>query len=260
MSKPAHLNSENASRFKLKSVAELYEHRAPYSAEVVETLLDLMAPDCLSVLDAGCGPGKLARELAPHVKRVDAVDFSAEMIQAGKQQNGGDHPHIFWQCSPIETAELQPKYGLIVAGASLHWMDWDVVLPKFGRHLASGGTFAIAGGDAPINVPWADQRRNLIADYSTMKDFQWFDMVAELEKRKLFKVEDIKMCQPVEITQSIDDFLKAEHSRSSLSIEAMTPERAAEFDHKFRAILEPYAKDNIITYPVSTKITWGKPI
>ena len=182
------------------------------------------------------------------------------MIQAGQKLSGGTHPNIFWQCSPIETAELQPTYGLIVAGASLHWMDWNVVLPKFGRHLANGGTFAIVSGDAPIKAPWGDQRKSLIADYSTMKNFQWFDMVAEIEKRKLFKVENIQLCQPIKITQSVDDFLKAEHSRSSLSIEAMGPDRANEFDHKFRAILDPYIKDNTITYPVSTKITWGKPL
>ena len=258
--RPPHLNLENASRFKQTSVAEQYENRAPYSAEVIDTLLGLMAPDCPIVLDAGCGPGKLARDLAPNVERVDAVDFSAEMIRVGKQQNGGDHPHIFWQCSPIETAELQPKYGLIVAGASMHWMDWDVVLPKFGRHLAADGVLAIVNGDAPVQADWSGQRRALIIEYSAMQNFRSFNLVDELVKRKLFELKKIQVCKPVEITQSVDDFLKAEHSRSSLSIEAMTPKRAAEFDEKFRAILKPYSTNNTITYPVSTTITWGKPI
>ncbi len=260
MSKPPHLDPEYANRFKLKSVAEIYEYRAPYSAEVHQTLLSLMAPEYPIVLDAGCGPGKLARELAPKVERVDAVDFSAEMIQAGQKLPGGTHPHIIWQCSPIETAELQPQYGLMVAGASMQWMDWDVVLPRLSPHLAQDGFLALVSGDGPFNAPWAKQRKALIATYSTMRKYQEFDMIKHFESQGLFKLEDIKVCDPIEITQTVEDFLKAEHSRSSLSIEAMTPKLAAEFDDKYRELLEPYTKDGRITYSVTTTIKWGKPL
>ena len=260
MNRPEHLNLENASRFKLKSVAEQYDYRAPYSAEVFDTLLGLMAPDYPLVLDAGCGPGKLVRGLAPHVERVDAVDFSAEMIRVGQTLPGGGRPNIVWQHSAIETADLLPQYGLIMAGASLHWMDWEVVLPKFGRHLAPDGYFAVVNGDGPFQVAWADERRELIREYSTMQNFRPYNMMAMLEEQKRFKVVAVKTCSPVEMTQSVEDFLKAEHSRSSLSIEGMTPERAAEFDQKFREILKPYTQNGMITYPVSTKISWGKPL
>ena len=41
------------------------------------------------VLDAGCGPGDLARPLAPLVGRVDAVDLSPRMIAEGRSREGG---------------------------------------------------------------------------------------------------------------------------------------------------------------------------
>ena len=105
------------------------------------------------------------------------------MIRVGQVLPSGNHPNIRWQCSAIETAELQPSYGLIVAGASLHWMDWEVVLPKFGRHLVPDGYFALVSGDGPIQVAWTDNRRELIADYSTMHNYKSFNMVEELEKQ-----------------------------------------------------------------------------
>lgn len=38
---------------------------------------------------------------------------------------------------------LGPPYGLVTAGSSLHWMDWEVVLPRIGRLLSPEGCLAI---------------------------------------------------------------------------------------------------------------------
>ena len=80
MKKPPYLNAENAAAFKARTVAEYYVHRPAYSAEVYETLLRLVLDSVPVVLDAGCGPGKIARGLVEQVQRVDAVDFSAEIF------------------------------------------------------------------------------------------------------------------------------------------------------------------------------------
>jgi len=40
------------------------------------------------VLDAGCGPGSIARALVQEVDRVDAVDVAARMIAAGNASRG----------------------------------------------------------------------------------------------------------------------------------------------------------------------------
>ncbi|MEM8860470.1 MAG: hypothetical protein AAGD96_19275, partial [Chloroflexota bacterium] len=140
------------------------------------------------------------------------------------------------------------------------WMDWEMVLPKFKQHLVTDGFLAIVSGDGPALAPWAQERRRLIAEYSTNQDYVPFDLTAELSQRKLFEIVRTWQSQPITYTQTVDDFLKGEHSRESLSIEMMGDKRANEFDVKFKAILEPHASNCLISYPVSTKITWGKPL
>ena len=58
--------------------------------EVVETVVAwLDSPqklDTRSILDAGCGTGSLAVPLALRGARVDAIDFSARMIEAAKER------------------------------------------------------------------------------------------------------------------------------------------------------------------------------
>ena len=38
----------------------------------------------------------------------------------------------------METAPLDPPYVLAVAGESLHWMEWSVVLPRLAEALEPG--------------------------------------------------------------------------------------------------------------------------
>jgi magnesium-protoporphyrin O-methyltransferase len=58
--------------------------------EVVETVVSWLGHstgfETLSVLDAGCGTGALAVPLALAGARVDAMDFSAKMIEAAKER------------------------------------------------------------------------------------------------------------------------------------------------------------------------------
>ena len=59
-------------------------------SEVVETVVSWLGPgqdsDLGSVLDAGCGTGALAVPLALAGARVDAIDFSAKMIEAARER------------------------------------------------------------------------------------------------------------------------------------------------------------------------------
>lgn len=58
--------------------------------EVIETVVSWLDPSqglgTRSVLDAGCGTGSLAVPLALAGARVDAIDFSAKMIEAAKER------------------------------------------------------------------------------------------------------------------------------------------------------------------------------
>ena len=69
--------------FEDEDVVRAYQHRPPYSADVIAMLRALSGGASGAVLDVGCGRGELARRLAPYVNRVDTVDRSAAMIEAG---------------------------------------------------------------------------------------------------------------------------------------------------------------------------------
>ncbi len=89
MEKPSYLDASSAAAFKASKVAEHYVHRPAYSLEVYEILLELIPDTTPKILDAGCGPGKIARGLVEDVEVVDAIDFSAEMIRVGRSLANG---------------------------------------------------------------------------------------------------------------------------------------------------------------------------
>ncbi len=180
------VDHEHASRFKANSVVERYGFRSPYHRDIIDFLISLIPEHATAVLDAGCGPGKIARELIGKVDRIDAVDFSEEMIRLGKSLPNGDNPKICWMHSRIEEATLNPPYGLIVVGASLHWMELNLVFHKFNDALDPAGSLVIIDGDGPCKVPWEEFRNDLISEYSTYKDFVPFDAVKALESSGYF--------------------------------------------------------------------------
>lgn len=50
---------------------------------------------------------------------------------------------LVWIHGCAKTAPLNPPYAMIVAGARLHWMAWDAVLPRFRDALTPRGLLAI---------------------------------------------------------------------------------------------------------------------
>ena len=136
--KPKHLRPEYGAQFGDESIVAAYRHRPPYPAEVFEILVGLMASGPRVMLDAGCGSGDLAIPLARLVERVDAVDPSKPMIEVAQRRAEAAGAQIHFIHSSMEEASLSPPYALVTAAESLHWMDWEVVLPRF-RDAARAG-------------------------------------------------------------------------------------------------------------------------
>ncbi len=118
-SKPEHFGSAYAETFEDQRVVDLYRNRSPYPAEVFDILAALIPDWPRSVLDVGAGSGDIARHLVDFVERVDAVDFSQNMIEHGKLLPNGDHPHLHRIYGRVEEAPLSPPYALIAAGSSI---------------------------------------------------------------------------------------------------------------------------------------------
>ena len=256
--KPRHLEPEYGAQFKDRSIVEAYQYRPPYPAETFEILAGLTTGEPRVVLDVGCGRGDVARELVKFVERIDAVDFSTNMIETGKKLPGGDNPRISWIIGPVEEVPLTPPYALVTAGASLHWMDWYVVLPRFREALVTGGYLAITGTETAPEW-WDGKIGTIIRRYSTNRYFQPYDLIEELEKRGLFQKRGEKETAPVPFVQSIEDYIESFHSRNGLSRERMGEETAAAFDEEVREVVAPTAKEGMLEFQVTAKVIWGVP-
>ncbi len=255
--KPTQYATDYAEPFKDASVVEAYRHRPPYPAETFDVLARLIDSEPRRVLDVGCGTGDVARYLVQRVDWLDAVDFSRRMIEEGQRLPNGDHPRLRWLHGSVEEAALDPPYGLVTAGESLHWMDWNVVLPRFRKLLVPGGYLAIVERRT-VPDPWS-MLSEIISRYRTDGGYQPHDMIEELEHHGLFRRVGDARTAPVPFAQSIDDYIESYHSRSGFSRERMGPARADAFDREARRTLLQSHGDGILTLQVSGHIVWGLP-
>lgn len=256
--KPDHLGPEFGAQFSDPSVAAAYHLRPPYPDEVFEVLDGLIVDQPRAVLDVGTGTGAIARKLVDRVDRVDAVDPSRAMIARGRQLPGGTSANLHWINAPAETAILNPPYALITAGASLHWMEWSVVLPRFREMLTPNGVLAVIT-DVVEDVPWKEPLGEICARYSTNRRFRPYNVVDEIEERALFKPLGRHRAVAIQFAQSVEDYVASFHARNGFSRDRMTPEAADAFDREVTTIVRPHATDNSVTLRISGEIVWGIP-
>ena len=259
--RPRQYWDDYASRFKNRNVADAYELRPPYPDEAYEILRELLGASPGRVLDVGCGPGKIARNLVEYVDGVDAVDFSEEMILVGKSLANGNHPRLRWMHGRVEEVEWNPPYAMVTAGASIHWMEWSEVFPRFRQALPDGGYVVIVEGDRPVEPPWRDAELVLIREFSTNPHYEDVDLIQELEQRGHLLPLGDKQTEPVHFSQSIRDYVGSFHSRESMSVEHMGEENAAVFDAEMTSILRDYAGEaGMLSFILQTRISWGRPL
>ena len=115
-----------------------------------------------SVLDAGCGTGRVGRELARRGLDVAGVDIDEEMLATARAKA----PDVAWHNADLATVDLGRQFDAIVmAGNVMIFVApgaEGAVVANLARHLAPGGVL-IAGFQL--------QRGRLgIEDYDAMAD------------------------------------------------------------------------------------------
>ena len=259
--RPRRYWDDYASRFKNRSLAETYELRPPYPDETYKILLSLLGEQRGKVLDVGCGPGKIARTLVDHVDGVDAVDFSQEMIRVGKSLVNGNHPNLQWIHGSVEEVQLYPPYDMVTAGASIHWMEWSVVFPRFKEVLTTDRYLVIIDGDRPLESPWQDAELSLIQKYSTNRHHERIDLIQVLVDRGHLDLIGDRLTTPVTFSQSLTDYVQSFHSRESMSKEHMGAENAKAFDTELSQVLSGFVDDEgFLGFQLEARITWGRPL
>ncbi|MGO9080713.1 MAG: class I SAM-dependent methyltransferase [Streptosporangiaceae bacterium] len=239
-------------------MAEAYQYRPPYPAEVFDVLEQLIPDRPRRVLDIGAGEGALARPLAARVEHVDAVEVSAAMVEAGRRRPGGRRPNLRWIVATAQSAALCDRYALVTAGASLHWMPWEQTF----RHLAGVTTqnalLAIVDQEYR-DLPWRAELTGIIARHSRSPDYDpGFSLADELAALGLWEVAGSTMTSPDVFRQPIAGYLEHFHSTASLAREVMPSAEAAAFDRAVTDLVQPYAADGMLDMTVVASITWGR--
>jgi SAM-dependent methyltransferase len=257
--KPTGWASEYGAWFGEQSAAERYHLRPEYPAEALELLVSLITDEPRSVLDAGCGPGDLARPLAPLVDRVDAVDSSRAMLAKARTQPGAQAPNLRWLEGRIEEVPLDPPYALIVCGESIHWFDWSQALPRFAEMLSPHGMLAIVYRDWIRADSVRDQLRKVYSRHGANPDYKPLDPVVELERGGLFTRIGTHTTAPQPWSPTLNEFIDCHHSQCSFILEKMRDPQA------FESELADVAKDLLVgadgryLLDVVAEIAWGRP-
>src|SRR5574338_891782 len=97
-----------------------------------------------SVLDAGCGTGRVGRELARRGIDVAGVDLDAEMLETARRKA----PDVAWCEGDLASMDLARAFDVAVAAGNVMIFltpgSEARVLENIARHLAPGGRL-IAG-------------------------------------------------------------------------------------------------------------------
>jgi SAM-dependent methyltransferase len=92
-------------------------------------------------LDVGCGSGRFARALAARGVEVDAIDRSAEMIEAAGEVEGVTFVH-----ADIREHDLgDSRYDWVSCIASLHHVPFAETVVRLRDALRPGGVLAVLG-------------------------------------------------------------------------------------------------------------------
>jgi len=103
-----------------------------------------------SVLDVGCGDGKVTAEIAGYVPGgiVVGVDSSKEMIELAHEGFTQDkYPNLSFQVLDARHLPFQEKFDVVFSNAALHWIkDHRPVIAGIQKSLKPGGRILLQMG------------------------------------------------------------------------------------------------------------------
>ena len=158
--------------------------------------------------------------------------------ELGKRLAGGTATNITWILGAVEDIDLSGPYALITAGESLHWMNWDLVMPRFASILTPNGVLAITGRSWDTHPTLRDLELPIIEKHSPVKDYRPHYLIDELRQRSLFAVAGERRFGPESWWPTIDEYLECRHSQRGLSRTHMGEAAVAAFDAELREVLE----------------------
>lgn len=141
----------------------------PYNAyyDRPNTLALLGEVQGLSILDAGCGPGKYAQILLDRGATVTGFDHSEQMVQLAKARNKGrGNFFVHNMVAPLEQLATA-SFDKVLCALALHYIeDWNPVLQEFARVLKPKGQLVLS-----IGHPFCDYKFSPSENYFELEYF-----------------------------------------------------------------------------------------
>jgi ubiquinone/menaquinone biosynthesis C-methylase UbiE len=150
------------------------------TSEIVSRLAEwgLLRSDA-TVLDTGCGIGRIERALAPQVGAITGIDISSSMIEEARRRCGDLSNVAFEQCNGRDLAGFRDRsFDLVLAVDSFPYLfaaDPEIVarhLRDAARVLRPGGAVVILNfsyrGDEKANSPRRNRRNAATAASSAL--------------------------------------------------------------------------------------------
>ena len=258
--RPRHLGPDYAAQFAEDSVAEAYAFRPVYPPPVFDRLLELAVDRNHPILDLGCGTGDIAAGLFERgYPCVHGVDPSDSMLRIARSRLAEPGESLLWIRAAAENFVPTTEYALVVAAESLHWMDWEQVLPKIASWLSRGSFLALVTGRRFRNLPWQAGLESLLGEFSTNREYHNYDLVEELATRGLYREVGSERASGGVVRQSIEEYVESFHSRNGFSRDRMTQGRARDFDAALRSLVLPFSTAGFISGEVTATLVWGVP-
>jgi trans-aconitate methyltransferase len=129
---------------------EDYErHSAQQERWARELVAKLQLAGDETVLDIGCGDGKVTAEIASQVPRgrVLGIDSSADMVRRAGELHPPVHPNLRFEVGDASQLEFDSEFSVVFSNAALHWVhDQRPVLRGIARSLRGEGRVLVQMG------------------------------------------------------------------------------------------------------------------
>jgi trans-aconitate 2-methyltransferase len=159
-----------------------------------------------SILDVGCGDGKITADFAATVpqSRVVGVDSSSHMIAyATRTYTATQYPNLSFACVDARCLDFEHEFDRVFSNATLHWVDnHRAFLEGASRALQNGGQLVISCGgkgnaadilqvfsEITANEPWNQYFDNFYNPYFFYGDQDYATWLKETG----FKIERLEL-------------------------------------------------------------------
>lgn len=125
------------------NASEYHQHSSLQQAMAEEVLRTLTLSGNESVLDIGCGDGKITAAIAARLPAGSAVgiDPSRAMIDFAARQFSRSDGNLAFEVADVRALPFQRQFDLVVSFNALHWVaEQDLALASIQRALLPGGT------------------------------------------------------------------------------------------------------------------------